>query len=62
MREAVQNQGGGRVLDPIDRHCEILFLCGYGWGRYAGARPRRTGLNMVLLGVVIQAVVIALGV
>jgi len=59
MREAVQNQGGGRVLDPMDRHCEILFLCGCGcgrgWGRCAGARPRRTGLNVVLLGAVVSA-------
>lgn len=39
----------------------MLFLCGYLWGRYAGLRPWRVGLLMVLLGVVIQAVVIALG-
>jgi len=39
----------------------MLFLCGYNWGRYAGARPVAVGLVMVLLGALIQAVVIALG-
>jgi hypothetical protein len=39
----------------------MLFVCGYGWGRYAGARPVRVGLVMVLLGSIIHAVVIALG-
>jgi VIT1/CCC1 family predicted Fe2+/Mn2+ transporter len=39
----------------------MLYLCGHLWGRYAGLRPWRVGLLMVLLGVVIQAVVIALG-
>lgn len=39
----------------------MLFLSGYGWGRYAGLRPVAVGLAMVALGVVIQAVVIALG-
>jgi VIT family len=39
----------------------MLYLCGHGWGRYAGLRPWRVGLIMVLLGIVIQAVVIALG-
>ncbi len=28
----------------------MLFLCGYAWGRYAGLRPWRAGLVMVLLG------------
>jgi len=39
----------------------MLFFCGYGWGRYAGMRPARVGMVMVLLGVLIQSVVIALG-
>jgi VIT1/CCC1 family predicted Fe2+/Mn2+ transporter len=39
----------------------MLFLCGYNWGRYAGVRPVRVGVVLVLLGVMIQAVVIALG-
>jgi VIT1/CCC1 family predicted Fe2+/Mn2+ transporter len=39
----------------------MLFVCGYGWGRYAGGWPWRTGAVMVLVGIAIQAVVIALG-
>ena len=39
----------------------MLFACGHGWGRYAGLRPVRCGLLMVLMGALIQAVVIALG-
>jgi len=39
----------------------MLFLCGHAWGRYAGLQPWRTGLVMVLLGVAVEAVVIALG-
>jgi VIT1/CCC1 family predicted Fe2+/Mn2+ transporter len=39
----------------------MLFLCGYNWGHYAGVRPVRVGVVLVLLGVMIQAVVIALG-
>jgi VIT1/CCC1 family predicted Fe2+/Mn2+ transporter len=39
----------------------MMFIRGYGWGRYAGVSPLRTGLIMVLLGVAIEAVVIALG-
>ena len=39
----------------------MLFLCGYAWGRYAGLKPWRTGLVMVLLGVIVEAIVIALG-
>lgn len=39
----------------------MMFLCGYGWGRYADMRPLRTGLVMVLLGVTVELVVIALG-
>jgi hypothetical protein len=39
----------------------MLFLCGYTWGRYADFKPWRTGLVMVLLGLGIEAIVIALG-
>jgi len=39
----------------------MLFVCGYAWGRYAGTKPWRAGLVMVLLGVVIESIVIALG-
>jgi len=40
----------------------MLFLCGYGWGHWAGfPKPWRTGLVMVLLGAAIEAIVIALG-
>jgi hypothetical protein len=39
----------------------MLFLCGYGWGRYAGLKPWRTGLAMVGLGLIVEAIVIALG-
>ena len=39
----------------------MLFLCGYGWGRYAGLKPWRTGLVMVGLGLIVEAIVIALG-
>jgi hypothetical protein len=39
----------------------MLFLCGYGWGRYGGLTPWRSGLTMVLLGMAVEAVVIALG-
>jgi VIT1/CCC1 family predicted Fe2+/Mn2+ transporter len=39
----------------------LLFVCGYTWGKYAGQSPLRVGSVMVLLGVVIEAAVIALG-
>jgi VIT1/CCC1 family predicted Fe2+/Mn2+ transporter len=39
----------------------MLFACGYAWGRYAGLKAWRTGAVMVLLGVVVEAIVIALG-
>jgi hypothetical protein len=39
----------------------MLFLCGYGWGRYGGISPWWSGLVMVVLGVVVEAIVIALG-
>ena len=39
----------------------MLFLCGYIWGRYADVKPWRTGSVMVILGVVIESIIIALG-
>jgi len=39
----------------------MLFLCGHNWGRYAGLRPAWVGVTMVVLGILIEAVVIALG-
>jgi VIT1/CCC1 family predicted Fe2+/Mn2+ transporter len=39
----------------------MLFLCGHAWGRYAGLKPWRTGLVMVVLGLIVEAIVIALG-
>jgi hypothetical protein len=39
----------------------MLFFSGCAWGRHAGLRPAPVGLVMVVLGVLIEAVVIALG-
>jgi VIT1/CCC1 family predicted Fe2+/Mn2+ transporter len=39
----------------------MLFGCGYAWGRYAGLKAWRTGAVMVLLGLAVEAIVIALG-
>lgn len=39
----------------------MLFACGWAWGRYAGFKAWRTGLAMVALGLVVEAIVIALG-
>jgi hypothetical protein len=39
----------------------MLFLCGHAWGRYAGLKPWRTGLVMVVLGLIVEVIVIALG-
>jgi VIT1/CCC1 family predicted Fe2+/Mn2+ transporter len=39
----------------------MLFACGFAWGRYAGLKAWRTGLVLVLLGLGVEAVVIALG-
>jgi hypothetical protein len=39
----------------------IVFLCGYSWGKHIGARPIQTGLVMVTVGVLLEAVIIALG-
>jgi VIT1/CCC1 family predicted Fe2+/Mn2+ transporter len=39
----------------------MMFYCGYVWGRHAGFVPWRSGLVLAILGVVIEAIVIALG-
>jgi VIT1/CCC1 family predicted Fe2+/Mn2+ transporter len=39
----------------------MLYLCGHGWGRYAGLPAWRVGLTMVVLGLAVEAIVIALG-
>lgn len=39
----------------------MMFYCGVVWGRHAGFVPWRTGLFLAVVGVVIEAVVIALG-
>lgn len=39
----------------------LLFVCGYTWGKYAGQPPLRFGSVMVLLGLIIEGMVIALG-
>ena len=39
----------------------MMFLCGYSWGRYGGISPWGSGVVMVVLGVVVEGIVIALG-
>jgi VIT1/CCC1 family predicted Fe2+/Mn2+ transporter len=39
----------------------MMFVCGHAWGRYAGMRPWRTGTVMILLGIGVEAIIIALG-
>lgn len=39
----------------------MLYVCGFAWGRYAGLKAWRTGAVMVLLGIGVEAIVIALG-
>ncbi|HEX6020086.1 MAG TPA: hypothetical protein VFZ28_18470 [Burkholderiaceae bacterium] len=39
----------------------MMFYCGVVWGRYAGMKPWIAALALALLGVVVEAVVIALG-
>ena len=53
--------GGSGALRAAAIAIAMLFLCGYGWGRYAGQKPWRAGLVMVLQGVIVEAIVIALG-
>jgi hypothetical protein len=57
------------VFDDLQRAMRVsatiaiamLFLCGYNWSRYASVRPVRVGLVMVVVGVIVEAAVIALG-
>jgi hypothetical protein len=39
----------------------MLFLCGYSWGRHGGLSPWWAGFVLVVLGVVVEGIVIALG-
>lgn len=39
----------------------MLFIMGYGWGRYSGARPLLYGLMLLVLGVAMVAIAIPLG-
>lgn len=39
----------------------MMFYCGVVWGRYAGIKPWKAGLALTLLGVIVEAIVIALG-
>jgi hypothetical protein len=39
----------------------MMLRCGYVWGRHAGVAPWRFALVLVVLGVAIEAIVIALG-
>lgn len=41
--------------------CVMLFLLGYRWARYAGGKPLKTGLFLVLLGLAMVLVAIPLG-
>jgi VIT1/CCC1 family predicted Fe2+/Mn2+ transporter len=39
----------------------MLFLTGYTYGKFAGGRPWRVGLVMVVIGIAMVALTIALG-
>jgi len=39
----------------------MMFYCGVVWGRYAGIRPWKAGAALVVLGVAVEAIIIALG-
>jgi len=39
----------------------MMFICGWKWGSFAGLKPLRSGLVMVILGVAVEAAIIALG-
>lgn len=39
----------------------MLFLTGYSLGRHAGSHPWKTGLSLVVLGIVLVAITMALG-
>jgi hypothetical protein len=39
----------------------MLFAMGYRWGQYAGGKPFRTGLMLLILGIIMMVVAIPLG-
>jgi len=39
----------------------MMFYCGFVWGRYAGTQPWGAGLALVVVGVIVELIVIALG-
>ena len=39
----------------------MMFYCGFVWGRYAGTRAWGAGLALVVVGVIVELIVIALG-
>jgi VIT1/CCC1 family predicted Fe2+/Mn2+ transporter len=39
----------------------MLYMTGHSLGRYAGYRPWKMGLSMVVIGIVLVAVTMALG-
>lgn len=39
----------------------MLFITGYAFGRYAGRRPWRTGVAMVILGSTLVGITISVG-
>jgi VIT family len=39
----------------------MLFVCGYSLGRYAGDNPWKTGMAMVVVGILLVAITMALG-
>ena len=39
----------------------MLFITGYSLGRYSGGQPWRTGISMVIVGLLLVAITIALG-
>lgn len=39
----------------------VLFVAGYQWGRYTGAKPWQTGLLLVAVGAIMVAIAIPLG-
>jgi hypothetical protein len=39
----------------------VLFYAGYGWGKYTGTNPLKSGLLLVLVGVLLAAIAIPFG-
>jgi len=39
----------------------MLFIAGYGFGRYSGCRPGRIGLAMVVVGMAMVGLMIVFG-